>query len=356
MSTLASQLFFFWTLTFRVWDAPRHQIADTEHLLLSPRQRTWSLLSASSVLKCRSRRLYVGNRQSGQTESISAQCCFTSGRRNAICSAAGNLFTGPQNIPRPPTPSLLQTVFYNVVWSLSRGAATSNSPQRCPFSLLLPSLTTCYADSTQPPQQGICGCVEREAHLGWQPLYFPLRQKWAPLCCLQAYWMHLSIPSAHIWDIHSFEQSVTSWLRLFRSRRRESALLICAISCGWGTLGRLQSCGRTTWRVLQKCTSTSAAGSLTNWALMLSFSFVLGVHAQMFVCYVVQDRSPENIELEKKILYTFCICEVLQKIIVHFVYMGLSQQLTTLYKDQTNAIKQQIKARHSKIIKSDEIE
>lgn len=77
--------------------------------------------------------------------------------------------------------------------------------------------------------------------------------------------MHLSIPSAHILDIHSLEQSVTSWLRLFRSRRGESAVLICAISFSGGTLGLLQSWGKMTWSVLQKCTSTPAGAFLEKW-------------------------------------------------------------------------------------------
>lgn len=171
----------------------------------------------SPGFKCGRSRPDVGSCLSVQTESISAQGCFTSRRLSAVCSAAGNLFTGPPKtflLPPPHTPrsrhssSLLQTVFYNVVWSPSWGTATSNSlqpsPPQPPHATLIPR---------RPPSRRRMMC---RAWGSFEPtaFIFPLRRKCALLCRLQAYWIHLSIPSTHILDTHSFEQSVTSWLRL----------------------------------------------------------------------------------------------------------------------------------------------
>lgn len=167
--------FSLWAHLLKVSDSSRRQMADSKHLLL---------LLASLILSC----IWASVKfafwvawtsevvLSGQIESISAQRCFTSGRLRAVCSAAGILsLLAPKTFLVPPDSSyLLQTVFYNVVWSLSWGAATSNSRQRCPPPTPQPPPPTTHATLIpRRPLSWRSGCGEREAHLGRQPFYFP---------------------------------------------------------------------------------------------------------------------------------------------------------------------------------------
>ena len=105
--------------------------------------------------------LQIGKCQSGQIESISTWCYSSPGRQSAAGSTAGNLFTGLKTFLVSPPP-FLQTVFYNVVWSLVPRRSYIKRPRL---------LAICDTASTQTSQQELGGCALYEAHLGWQALF-----------------------------------------------------------------------------------------------------------------------------------------------------------------------------------------